>query len=166
MADAFPAGFVRCVTGDADPARLGACDAHEHLAIAGAFVEARWPDYLLDEPARLVGDLRDFRTAGGGWLVDAMPTGAGRSVRRLVELSAETGVSIVAATGVHLPIYYPDEHPLLRMGAAGLTEVFVREIEAGVDDGDGLVCDRRGRPVRAGVIKVAGDRPKLSAFQR
>ncbi len=152
-------GIIRTVTGDvpADPnpagsgggggsGALGWCDAHEHVILRGRFIAERYPDLLLDDEDAAARDLATFREAGGGWVVDSMPTGPGRDVAALERVSRASGVPIVAATGRHLARYHPDEDPLLDLDRDALAELFVQEIEAGVG-GDGPSC---------GVIKVAG----------
>ena len=69
-------------------------------------------------------DLREFRDAGGGWVIDTMPTGAGRRARKLAAASQQSGVHIVCPTGLHLPLYYPPDHPMLSMDQEELAEVF------------------------------------------
>ena len=146
-------GIIRTVTGDvpADPGPsggggLGRCDAHEHVILRGAFIAERYPDLLLDDEDAAARDLATFREAGGGWVLDSMPTGPGRDVAALERVSRASGVPIVAATGRHLARYHPDDDPLLDLDREALAELFVQEIEAGVG-GDGPRC---------GVVKVAG----------
>jgi phosphotriesterase-related protein len=124
----------------------GIVDAHDHLwidAVAGAAAGAP----VLDGFARIAGDLKDFRAAGGAAVVDCQPPGCGRNLERLLMLSRATGVDVVAATGFHLERYYaPGAWPWSADGAAA-SEAFVRELSHGVAIADGRV--------RAGVVKVA-----------
>jgi phosphotriesterase-related protein len=60
-------------------------------------------------------DLREFRDVDGGWVIDTMPTGAGRCAPKLAAVSQQSGVHIVCPTGVHLALYYPPDHPMLSM---------------------------------------------------
>ena len=140
--------FVRTILGDVQARGLGACDAHEHVVIA-------LPQFATDDPSKEAADLLAFRDAGGGWVVDAMPGGAGRDAAMLAGLSRATGVRVVAATGLHLPAYYPPNADVLEMDADELADLFMREVEQMLDDADG----------RAGVVKVAGDEA-LSDHQR
>ncbi len=148
--------FVRTVLGDVDPAALSGCDAHEHAWIGPSYAADRYPDFRIDQVDPVVAELRSLRAAGIDWLIDCMPGGAGRDVSSLAKVSQASGVAIVAATGVHLARYYPPEDPLLAESAAGLAGRFVREIENGAD----------GVAIRCGVIKVAGGKDALSAFER
>ncbi len=152
--------FVRTLLGDLPAEGLGACDAHEHLAITGEFCEQYFPDFLLNDRQAAAVDLGEFKTAGGGWIIDTMPTGPGRDARLLAEISRQNGVPVVCPTGLHLPMYYPADDPLLSMDRHALAQRFTQEIEIGIDDGQGVL------PHRAGIIKIAGDRDRLSVHQR
>jgi len=167
-ADSAPeaASFVRTVLGDLPPERLGVCDAHEHAAIAESYATERFPEFRHDDFPKLCAELRGFREAGGSALIDAMPCACGRDISLLAALSRETGVSIVAATGVHLAQYYPTRHWTSRYGADQLAALMVADIEQGIDrfDYGGPIVERA--PHRAGVIKAAGSGPRLGERDR
>lgn len=151
------ASFIRTVLSDY-PATgaLGVCDAHEHVAMGGPWLAENFPEFLLDDLDRVLVDLRAYRAAGGGWIVDSMPTGAGRDAALLAAAAERSGVPIVCPTGVHQSRYYSAGHPLLSMPDDKLAEMFVQEITSGVDDGAGKLA------FRAGVIKVASDGERLT----
>ena len=152
--------FVRTVLGDVRADDLKRCGAHEHIIIDAAYIAEKQPDFLLDDIEAASVDLGEFRDADGGWVIDTMPTGAGRRARKLAAASQQSGVHIVCPTGLHLPLYYPPDHPMLSMDQEELAEVFVKEI-------DEAVCDDAVQlPYRAGVIKVAGSYGKLTPQQR
>lgn len=146
---------VRTVLGDVAADRLGPCYAHEHLIIDPCFATVANPDFLLDSVDLAAGELCAFREAGGRALVDSMPCDCGRNARKLAELSRRAGVHIVAPTGLHLAKYYDPGHWSHRYGADALAELFIADIETGIDANDygGPRVDRT--PFRAGVIKVA-----------
>lgn len=154
-------GFIRTVTGDIDSADLGVCYAHEHIIIDPSFTTFCNPDFLLDSVELACADIEEFRQLGGKSMVDSMPCGGGRNARKLAEISRRTGVNIVCPTGLHLPKYYPPGHWGERFSAEELAELFIAEIEDGIDANDycGPFIDRTEH--KAGVIKVAtsGDRP-------
>jgi predicted metal-dependent phosphotriesterase family hydrolase len=152
-----PVSFIRTVLGDRPATTaLGVCDAHEHVAMGSAWLAENFPEFLLSDLDRVLVDLRAYRAAGGGWIVDSMPTGAGRDAALLAEASQRSGVPVVCPTGVHQSRYYPPGDPLLSMTDDKLAELFVREITGGVDDGAGTLA------FRAGVIKVASDGDRLT----
>jgi predicted metal-dependent phosphotriesterase family hydrolase len=152
--------FIRTLLGDVPTHGLGRCSAHEHLIIDAPHIAEKHPDFLLDDVEAAGVDLREFREAGGGWVVDAMPIGAGRCVGKLATVSQRNGVYVVCPTGLHLPIYYRAGYPMLSMDREALTELFVSEIaEAVHSEADPLSC-------RAGVVKIAGNLGKLTPHQR
>jgi phosphotriesterase-related protein len=153
-------GFLRTVLGDL-PATgaLGVCDAHEHVVMRGDWLAEHFPEFVLADLDQTLVDLRGFRAAGGGWIVDSMPTGAGRDAALLAQAAQRSNVPIVCPTGVHQSRYYPPKHPLIAVDCDWLAELFVREITAGIDDGAGTLdfC--------AGVIKVASDGERLTSSE-
>jgi len=153
--------FLRTVTGDIDAAEAGLCYSHEHIIIDPSFTTFCYPDFLLDSVDLACADVQEFRAAGGRTLVDSMPCGGGRNPVKLAEVATRTGVSIVCPTGLHLQKYYPPGHWGEHLSAEEMAELFVAEIEEGID-----VRDYNGPTIlrslhRAGVIKVAtsGERP-------
>lgn len=131
---------VRTVLGDVAPEELGVCDAHDHLFFRSPLL----PGQELDDAAAAEAELRAYREAGGGAVVQWTPHGLGRRAELLPELSTTTGVRIVAATGLHQAAHYTPE--LLDRLRPVLADVFVRELTEGIGDSG----------VRAGLIKVAG----------
>ncbi|MEU9017099.1 hypothetical protein [Actinomadura sp. NPDC048394] len=125
---------VRTVLGDVDPADLGVCDAHDHLFLR----TPRLPGRELDDPARAAAHLRAFADLGGRTIAHWTPYGLGRRERDLADLSAATGVHIIAATGLHQAVHYDPD--LLARIRPGLAALFHRELTDGP----------------AGMIKVAG----------
>lgn len=148
-------GFVRCILGDVPAtSTLGRCDAHEHVVLGGAFIAEEHPALDLSDTNAAVRELKSFAQAGGGWVVDAMPTCCSRQPQALAEVSRQSGVPIVMSTGRHLAQYYPAGDPHVALNREALCELMVREIEEGVEG------------YRCGLIKVAGGAGKLSEFER
>ncbi|MEV0239823.1 phosphotriesterase [Streptomyces sp. NPDC050674] len=141
---------VRTVLGDVPPGELGVCDAHDHLF----FGSPRLPGQELRSVAAARAELVAFREQGGGAVVQWTPYGLGRRVADLPPLSRETGVHVVAATGLHQAVHY-DEGTLAGLRGR-LAEVFVRELTEGIGTSG----------VRAGLVKVAGGFHALDAHAR
>jgi phosphotriesterase-related protein len=148
--------FVRTVLGDIEPSGLGVTDAHEHVIIAGGRPVERYPDLLLVDVDKAVGELDGAKGLGLGSVVDAMPIACGRDARLLAEVSRRSGVHIVAPTGLHAPAWYAGDHWSLTMATEGMVELFVADITTGIDAHDhrGPLVERT--EMRAGVIKVGG----------
>ena len=149
-------GFVRTVLGDIDPGALGVTYAHEHLVIDGGRPVELEPDFELSDVAAMATEVGAAMELGLGAAIDAMPCDCGRNALKLAELSRRTGLHIVAPTGLHHERFYGPAHWSLRVDVEGLADLFVADIEEGVDvlDYSGPVVDRT--PHRAGVIKIAG----------
>ncbi|CAL9363026.1 Phospho-furanose lactonase [Streptomyces sp. enrichment culture] len=141
---------VRTVLGDVRPGDLGVCDAHDHLF----FGSPRLPGQELRSGAAARAELTAFREQGGGAVVQWTPYGLGRRAADLPALSRETGVHLVAASGLHQAAHY-DEDTLARLRGR-LAEVFVAELTDGIGTSG----------VRAGLVKVAGGFHALDAHAR
>ena len=148
--------FVRTVLGDVDASTLGLVYAHEHLIIDGPFVNGKFPEFRLDSVDNAVVEMDGLRRLGVGLMVDSMPMDAGRDVAKLAEASRRSGVHVVAPTGLHLSMYYPPEYGYEALDEAVLLERMVGEI------GDGI----ESSPPKAGVVKVAGSRDRLTPAER
>jgi phosphotriesterase-related protein len=148
--------FVRTVLGDIAPADMGVTYAHEHLVIVGGKPVEISPDFLLADVDRLTAELLDAAGAGLRTAVDAMPADCGRDPAKLAELSRRSGVQIVAATGLHKEGFYGPWHWSLRATEDELADLFVADIDVGIDahDYSGPLVNRT--PYRAGIVKIAG----------
>lgn len=158
--------FIRTVLGDVSPAMLGACYAHEHVIIDPSYTTQLFPEILLPSVENAVRELADFRAAGGGAMVDCMPCDAGRNVEKLAEISRRSGVHLVAPTGLHRVRFYPEGHWRFRSGAERLADLFVEEIESGIDANDCAGPETRRTPYRAGILKIASDGAELEEAER
>lgn len=137
---------VRTVLGDIDPGDLGVCDAHDHLFLRSP----RLPGEELDDTAAARSELDSFAQAGGRAMVQWTPWGMGRRLSALPALSRDSGVHLIAATGLHQAKHY--EGVRFAHGVDELAELFVRELTRS--------------PVRAGLIKVAGAFHRLDEHAR
>ena len=147
--------FIRTVLGDVDPADLGVTYAHEHLVIDGGRPVELYPDFLLADVDKAVEELGAARALGLHATVDAMPCDAGRNVRKLAEISRQTGIHVVAPTGLHLAKYYGDRHWSVVLDADSLAGMFEADIVDGIDEHDYHEPPVRRTDHRAGVMKVA-----------
>jgi len=136
--------FIRTVLGDIAPENLGVCYSHEHLIIDPSFATETNPDFLLDSVENGVAELRELKAMGVGACVDSMPMDCGRNLAKLAEVSRQSGVYILAPTGLHLAKYYSPEQNAQweALRAQQLSEIF----EADIQSGNSVSC---------GLIKVA-----------
>jgi phosphotriesterase-related protein len=137
---------VNSVLGPLDVADLGFTLTHEHLFTASAGIQRTYPELFGDFQVltnEVVSALSEARDGGIRTIVEVSTMDLGRDIRFLAEMSAKTGVNIIAATGIWRDIprslwsRTPDE----------IAALFVREIEQGIE----------GTGIRAGIIKVAND---------
>jgi 5-phospho-D-xylono-1,4-lactonase len=148
--------FVRTVLGDIPPADLGVTYAHEHLVIDGGRPVELSPDFLLGDVDRLADELRAGASAGLRAAIDMMPADCGRNPLKLAELSRRSGVHLVAATGLHHEKFYGPSHWSLRATEAELADLFVADVEDGIDARDYGGPIVRRTEIRAGIVKVGG----------
>ena len=150
--------FVRTVLGDIPASQLGVCYAHEHIIIDASFTTHSNPDFLLDSVEVGIAELRQFHADGGRAMIDSMPCDCGRNVRKLAAIAEASGVHIVCPTGLHLAKYYDPGHWGNFYHADDLAELFIADIQSGIDahDYNGPLVSRTAH--RAGLIKIATDK--------
>ena len=136
--------IVRTVLGDVDPADLGPCDAHEHLFLD---TPAQPGEEFLDRD-KAVDEGRTLADAGARALVDWTPLGLGRDLDGLEHVSRETGLHVVAATGLHRDAHYTAGDPYREMPVDELTRLFVEELRS-----------------RCGIVKAGASYHHLTAFE-
>jgi phosphotriesterase-related protein len=152
--------FVRTVLGDISPQQMGLTYSHEHVVIEESFPTIANKDFILNDTVKIIEELNNFYTNGGRTLVDTMPANCGRNVLKLAEVSKRSHVHIVAPTGIHLEIYYPPNHWRYHLSEDELTDLFIKDVEEGIDEYDyGCPIVKRTQH-KAGLIKLAtGDEP-------
>ncbi len=148
--------FARTVLGDVATADLGVVHAHEHLVIHGGRPVELFPDFELADVDKAVAELSPVQALGLRTVVDAMPADCGRDVLMLAEIARRSGVNVIAPTGLHHERYYHDRHWSVRLSTEEVADLFVADIEQGIDELDynGPIVKRTSH--KAGVMKVAG----------
>ena len=141
--------------GDVDSEQMGLTYSHEHIVIEDSYPTAAHPEFLLNDVEKIVSELSGFYALGGRTVVDTMPANCGRNPLKLGEVSRRSGVHIIAPTGIHLEIYYPENHWRYTYTEDQLTDLFVADIEQGMDQFDysGPIVKRTKH--KAGLIKLA-----------
>jgi phosphotriesterase-related protein len=151
---------VTTVTGDVPivtPWSLGCCHSHEHIFISeGRSAEINGA-LRIDDADKSVSELKDFYRAGGRALVDAQPVGCNRDANRLEEISRSSGVYVIASTGFHKTVFYPEEHWIFQASQEELYGIFKRELTEGMYVGCDLSYPANVTKIRAGLVKTAID---------
>jgi phosphotriesterase-related protein len=136
--------IVRTVLGDIPSEQLGVTYMHEHLIIDSPIVSRDFPHIHLPSETEAIAEVALCKSLGVQTMVDCMPTGSGRSAIKLAAISKATGMNIVATTGLHTERYYLPTDELENMGVEDLAQVFVRDIQIGME----------GTEYKAGQLKV------------
>lgn len=147
--------YCNTVNGTVSSADLGHCQPHEHLYVDKTPASESNPLLRIDNLTASVTEAKAYMNSGGNTVVDAQPVGAGRNVRALIEISRQTGLNIISATGFHLPIFYPANHFINTASEARLYDVFMEEIADGMFAYGSLDNFDSKTTARAGIIKAA-----------
>jgi phosphotriesterase-related protein len=136
---------VYTATGPVDESRLGFTLSHEHVIVGSAGVREAYP-FLFDMPRtreRVIAELAEAKAGGVDTIVDATTMDLSRDVDFVADVSRQSGMQVVVATGLwrDIPRFFWEASPDF------IARVFIREIEEGIGPNG----------VKAGVIKVAND---------
>ncbi|MCM4170509.1 aryldialkylphosphatase [Arenibacter sp. TNZ] len=152
--------FFRTVLGDKPTSEMGLTYSHEHIIIEDSYVTAAHPEFLLNDVDKISKELKNFYKEGGRTVVDTMPANCGRNILKSVKVSRLSGVNIIVPTGIHLEIYYPKNHWRFSYTEDQLSQLFIADIENGIDQFDYSGPNVLRTEYRAGLIKLAtGNNP-------
>jgi phosphotriesterase-related protein len=174
-------GKVLTARGPIEPDELGVCITHEHVLFDWGLTYWTEPTTdeeraLADAPIRLdnrgilqrnpflikenfwqesvhdaVLEVADFKSAGGGTIVEVTPIDQGRDPAGLRRVSEATGVHIVANTGFYIEAGHPPY--LAEKSIDELADILVHDIEVGIGDSG----------VRAGFMGDVGTTKSVTA---
>jgi phosphotriesterase-related protein len=137
---------VQSVVGPVGSSELGFTLAHEHVVACSPGILRAWPALYGGREklqTRAVNALVAAKAAGVTSIVDCTTFDLGRDVELLADVSRESGMTILAATGL-----WVDPSATLRARSQEqLTDLFVSDLLDGID----------GTTIRAALIKVAHD---------
>ena len=143
---------VQTVQGPIAEEELGVVLAHEHVRFRDEAVVAEWPDRY-DEQAELEAALAAVEAAksrGVQTIVDPTAMFGGRDVRFMKRVADQTGVHIIACTGIYSYDYLP--HYFENRDIDVMAAHFVADLQAGV----------QGTTIRAAFLKCAADAPGVT----
>jgi phosphotriesterase-related protein len=143
---------VQTVQGPVAGEELGVVLAHEHVRFRDEAVTAEWPGRY-DEQAELDAALAAVEAAksrGVQTIVEPTAMFGGRDVRFMKRVADETGVRIIACTGIYSYDYLP--HYFQNRDVDVMAEHFVADLQDGV----------QGTTIRAAFLKCAADAPGVT----
>ena len=138
---------VETVQGPVAEEDLGIVLAHEHVRFRDEAVAEEWPDRYdeqLEFDAAIVA-VQAAKERGVRTIVDPTAMFGGRDVNFMRRVAEETGVRIVACTGIYSYDYLP--HYFENRDVDVMADHFVEDIEIGV----------QGTDIRAAFLKCAAD---------
>src|SRR5207302_6397572 len=143
---------VQTVQGPVDAGDLGVVLIHEHLRFRDEAVSNEWPERY-DEQGEMDAALQavqDAKSRGVQTIVDPTAMFGGRDVRFMKRVAEQTGVRIVACTGIYSYDYLP--HYFENRDVDVMAEHFVSDLQEGI----------QGTDIRAAFIKCAADAPGVT----
>ena len=138
---------VQTVQGAVDADELGLMLAHEHVRFRDEAVANEWPgryDEQLELDAALVA-VTAAKEKGVQSIVDPTAMFGGRDVNFMKRVADQTGVRIIACTGIYSYDYLP--HYFENRDVDVMADHFVEDIEIGI----------QGTDIRAAFLKCAAD---------
>jgi phosphotriesterase-related protein len=143
---------VETVAGPIDAAELGLTLIHEHFFTRDEAVAFQWPHAVDDEKEHRMALEAAEAVKSHGVRTVVEPTGMllGRDVRRSQRVASDTGLQIVACTGIYTYDHLPQF--LANRDADYIAGLFAHDIENGI----------QGTSVKAAFIKCAADEPGIN----
>jgi phosphotriesterase-related protein len=138
---------VETVQGAVDAQELGLTLVHEHVRFRDEAVAAQWPeryDEQLELDAALVA-VNAAKDRGVQTIVEPTAMFGGRDVHFMKQVADQTGVRIVACTGIYSYDYLP--HYFENRDVDVMADHFVEDIERGI----------QGTGIKAAFLKCAAD---------
>ena len=144
---------VQGVNGPIDADDLGLTLIHEHFFSSDEAVTAQWPHARERETEHRLAIESAEAVMGHGVRTVVEPTAMllGRDLPASIQLATETGLQIVACTGVYTYDYLP--HFLQNRSEDFIADLYVHDIEQGI----------QGTEAKAAFVKCAADEPGITA---
>jgi phosphotriesterase-related protein len=155
-----PEPHVVTVGGNLPARALGVVDSHDHLFIASPALRGG----EIDDPERVIEELREARATGIRAIVELTPIGLGRRPELMRRVAAETGVAVIAATGYHRDAHYPAGHWVRDATTDLLAERILADLTEGMHPRD-WEDDSAPDPALAGVIKAGASYQRITSAE-
>ena len=149
--------YLQTVTGRIDPSEVNFCHSHEHLLLSRGVSSKINSDLLIDDFKNSLEEVQSYMTEGGDTIVEAQPVGCNRVSEGLVRLSKVSGANIIASTGFHKMIFYPNNHWIFTFKEVELYNIFIHELTEGMFIDCDISKPSHFIEAKAGQIKCALD---------
>lgn len=104
--------FVRLMTGDIEPEKLGFTYAHEHIVCRPSYwVERNVMDLVLDDPQKSEEEIIVTKACGVDTIVDATAIDYGRDPQAVYDISVRTGMQIIGTAGFNKAFLWDAKMP-------------------------------------------------------
>ncbi len=139
--------MIRTVLGDIDRKQLGKTLAHEHFIVDLDRVRKDGVSFIRDTE-EVIPQIRMAMDQGIAAAFEVTTNDLGRDVRKLKQISKETGLKIVCSTGFYLSEYHPQW--LDEADPEEIARVYIDDLTVGID----------GTDIKAGLIAEIASSPK------
>ena len=145
---------IETTAGPIEDSELGRTLGHEHLLSSSEATRAQFP-HLYDrelEHQLALDAVRAAMAHGVKTIVDPCVQDLGRDIRYMAQVAEETGIQLVAATGIYLEHYTFLPHFFQNRDEDVLVGAFVHDLEQGI----------QGTDIKAAFLKCAADAPGIT----
>ena len=122
---------IDSVLGPMDTSDMGFTLSHEHVLVSSAGIQYVYPEFIDREGTidRAVTELKQAHGEGLRTIIDVTTIDLGRDIRMLEQVSRESGVNIICATGTwrDIPRVFWAATPDM------IAPLYVREIQEGIE---------------------------------
>ena len=136
---------IQSVLGEIDTSKLGFTLSHEHVVVSSAGIPQIYPEFIRRDESIAEGirQLSAAKKEGVDSIIDVSTLDLGRDIKLMEQVSKESGVNIICATGTWRDI----PRAFWNASSDSVASLYVREIEEGIENTE----------IKAGIIKVAND---------
>ena len=144
---------LETVLGPIESDDLGFTLSHEHVGTNAAGLRHTYPEFIDRDGIveQSTAALKEAYSEGLRTIVDVSTFDLGRDIETIAQVSRQSGVNILVATGNHLAV----PRPFGDVAPDVIAPMYVREIEQGIEE----------TGIKAAVIKVASDRGGITQPQ-
>lgn len=157
--------FVRLMTGDVAPEKLGFTYSHEHIVCRPAYwAERGQEDFLLDDVVKSEQEVAAAKKCGVDTIVDATAIDYGRDPQAVYDISVHTGMQIIGTAGFNKGFLWDAKIPgedrtyeewIDTASIQELTDFVVKEVNVGM----------QGTSVKGGQVKFGTGYNSISPLE-